>query len=261
MSAKTKKNIFWPDVSTSVNARSARMYGVWAAALSSIVTALAASWSLGSGRAAYGMITPSNFFDAVIFAAIAFGIYKKSRLAAVAGFAWFAFEKLVQFVDSPAAFTIPNTIFAICLALCYVTSIRGTYALSHLEIGGLMDDKTAIKEVHSLANFELHPRVKFLLEWAWSILALGLVFDAISSQLFYVVPRLEGAPIINRAAFAFGYLLGEIPIIAIAGVIVAAIARVTFVRTISLRIIVVSLALGSVLDALIIYPILHAIYS
>ncbi|MGC2048458.1 MAG: hypothetical protein WA635_07600 [Gallionella sp.] len=261
MSDKTKKNIWWPDVSTPAAALSARIYGVWAAAVTSILTALLASWSLGSGKAAYGLVDTWSFVDVAIFTAIAIGIYKKSRFAAVAGLAIFVAEKLYQLAITPTAINTTSTIVAIIFAMCYVAAIRGTYALRRLESGGIMDDKTAITEAPSLPDFELHPRVKFLLKWAWSILAFGLIFDAFSTQLIYDVPRLEGARIINRAAFALGGLLGDIPVIVIVGIIIAAVARFGFSRTISLRIFVVSLALASIINALIILPILRALYG
>lgn len=261
MSDKKKKNILWPDVSTAADARSARMYGVWAAVLSAIVTALAASWSLGSGKAAYGLVDVWSFLDVAIFVTVAFGIYKESRFAAVAGLTLFVAEKLYQLAVIPTSFNTTSIIVAVIFAMGYLAAIRGTYALRRFGSGGTMDYKTAIKEVRSLPDFESHPRVKFLLKWSWIILAFGLVFDAFSTQLIYDVPRLEGAGIIMRAAFALGGLLGDIPSIVIVGIIITAVAKVGFVQTISLRIFVVSLALASVLNALIIHPIMLALYS
>lgn len=85
------------------------------------------------------------------------------------------------------------------------------------------------------------------------------MFDAFSTQLIYDVPRLEGAGIIMRAAFALGCLMGDIPSIVIVGILIAAVARVGFAQTISLRIFVVSVAIASVINALIIRPILLAL--
>ena len=85
MNDKSKKKVWWPDVSTPAAARSARIYGVWAALFSAVVTALLAAWSLGSGKAAFELVDAWAFIDVAIFVAIAFGIYKESRFAAVAG--------------------------------------------------------------------------------------------------------------------------------------------------------------------------------
>jgi hypothetical protein len=138
MSDKTKKNawwqkqknVWWPDVSTPAAARSARMYGVWAAVFSAVVTALLASWSLGSGKAAFELVDAWSFLDVAIFVAVAFGIYKESRFAAVAGLVIFVGEKLYQPVVSTTP--TPGTsgiIVAFFLTICYVAAIRGTYAL------------------------------------------------------------------------------------------------------------------------------------
>ena len=126
MSDKTKKNVWWPDVSTPTAARSARMYGVWAAVFSAVVTAILASWSLGSGKAALELVDVCAFLDVTIFVAVAFGIYKESRFAAVAGLVIFVGEKLYQLAVTA---TTSGTILAFILAMCYVAAIRGTYAL------------------------------------------------------------------------------------------------------------------------------------
>ncbi len=129
MTDKAKKNFLWPEVSTVSEARSAVMYGVWAAAFSAIVTALAASWALGAGRTAFGIVNASAFVDAVIFAAVAFGIYKESRFAAVAGLIIFVGEKIFQVVETG---NLPGVILVVVLIFCYIVSIRGTFALSKL---------------------------------------------------------------------------------------------------------------------------------
>lgn len=252
-----QKNVWWPDVSTPMAARSAKMYGIWASVFIAIVNALLASWSLGSGKPALGLVDPWSFIDVAIFVAVAFGIYKESRFAAVAGLVIFLGEKLYQI--SITTTKTSQIIMAFILAMCYVAAIRGTYALGRLGIGGMMDYKAPIKEARSLPDFELHPRMTFLIKWAWSILAFGLVFDAFSTQLIYDVPRLEGAGIATRVAFALGGLMGDIPSIIIVGIIIAAVAWVGFAWTISLRIIVLSLALASVFNALIIHPIVVAL--
>lgn len=128
MNDKVKKNVWWPDVSTPIAARSARMYGVWAALFSAIVTALLASWSLGSGKAALGFIDAWAFLDVAIFAAIAFGIYKESRFAAVSGLVIFLGEKLYQ-ISITTITPMSGIVMAFILGMCYVAAIRGTYAL------------------------------------------------------------------------------------------------------------------------------------
>jgi len=132
MAEGAKKNVWWPDVSTVAGARSARMYGVWAALLSAVVTAIFASWSIVSGKEALGFVDASGFVDVAIFAAIAFGIYKGSRFAAIAGLVVFAGEKVYQMTVSS---TGSGIFLALALTYCYVIAIRGTYALRRLRAG------------------------------------------------------------------------------------------------------------------------------
>jgi hypothetical protein len=129
MAEGKRKNAWWPDVSTLEGARSARMYGVWAALFSAVVTAAFATYSLMSGKVALDFIDASAFVDVAIFAAIAFGIYKGSRFAAVAGLVIFVGEKVYQWSVTGTA---SGVFLAVALVYCYVVAIRGTYALRRL---------------------------------------------------------------------------------------------------------------------------------
>lgn len=129
MTDKARNYGLWPEVTTIAGARSAVMYGVWAALFSAIVTALLAAWALGSGRAALGFVNAWAFVDAAIFAAIAFGIYKESRVAAVFGLVFFVGEKILQVMDTGS---LRGSFVAIIIILCYAISVRGTVALHKL---------------------------------------------------------------------------------------------------------------------------------
>src|ERR1035438_6418278 len=130
MNDKTSNYGWWPDVRTLSSARSARMYGVWAAIFSATVTALLASWSLISETTVFGFVNAWAFIDVLIFAAVAFGIYRESRFAAVAGLAIFVGEKLYQMSVST---TTSGGVMALILSMCYVASIRGNYSLHRLQ--------------------------------------------------------------------------------------------------------------------------------
>jgi hypothetical protein len=127
--AEQKGNFFWAAVDTIQSAKRASKYGVWAAAGSAVITTLAATWALGAGRAAFGFVDAWGFVDALIFAAVAFGIYKESRFAAIFGLCLFLYEKWSQFDETG---TISGAWMAVILIFCYVTSIRGVYALRRL---------------------------------------------------------------------------------------------------------------------------------
>src|SRR5713226_1817953 len=95
--SERKVGFWWPSVGSVEGAKKASMYGFWAAIFSAVVTALFAAWALGSGKVALGFVDAWAFADALIFSAIAFGIYKESRFAAVAGLIFFVVEKIDQF--------------------------------------------------------------------------------------------------------------------------------------------------------------------
>jgi hypothetical protein len=128
-SEKKKTGFWWPDVSTPAGARSATMYGVWAALFSAVVTAALAAWSIVSGEAAPDLVDAWSFVDVAIFAAIAFGIWKRSRFAAVAGLVIFVAERIYVMATTPGGSGLG---LALVLAMCYVAAIRGTYAFRRL---------------------------------------------------------------------------------------------------------------------------------
>lgn len=127
-----KGNFLWPSVATLEGARKATLYGVWAAGFSAVVTGLAATYAVTSGNKAFGSIDAWAYVDAVIFAAIAFGIFREKRWVAVFGLAFFLLEKVFQFVDSGQ---LRGAWMAVILVLCYCAAVRGTYALHKLRQG------------------------------------------------------------------------------------------------------------------------------
>ena len=74
-------NRWWPDVSDKDSAQKAIMNGFGAAAFVATVTAVIALISIFLHKPILG-IDGLGLFDATIFAAIAFGIYRKSRATA-----------------------------------------------------------------------------------------------------------------------------------------------------------------------------------
>lgn len=99
-----------------------------------------------------------------------------------------------------------------------------------------------------------------LMQRAWMLLGLGLLFDAFSMQLLYPVPYLDGAGPIKRGLFALGQLVGDIPAIIVAGLVALAIARLAFVPRIDARLVAVCIAIGCVLSGLLIRPVMLAAF-
>ena len=125
----SKGNFLWPAVDTVEAAKKLTHYGVGAALFSAIVTALAVAWAIGAKQKAFGFVDPFALLDVILFLAVAFGIYKGSRVAAVGGLGLFLVEKASQIATTG---TLPGPWMAFVLILCYVYAIRGVYALRRL---------------------------------------------------------------------------------------------------------------------------------
>ncbi len=129
MSVQKKSNVFWPDVGTIENAKGAVKAGLVAAILVATITAAFATWAVYAGGTVAGFIDAWAFLDAVLFGAVAVGLYKESRVAAVAGLLLYLAGKVNQ-VISTGQFQGP--VLAIFFVLFFVSGVRGTFALHRL---------------------------------------------------------------------------------------------------------------------------------
>jgi hypothetical protein len=121
---------YWPPIWNLETAASAALQGSVVAAF---VTAATTAFSILSafGVKPSGIDLPlSSLVDAAIFAAIAFGIYRMSRLAAVAGLSLYVVETIHTWakyrnyvLKYPWIAVIPAT-----FTLAFVNSVRGTFA-------------------------------------------------------------------------------------------------------------------------------------
>ena len=122
--SKSKPNWFWPTVTTRDEARIAAKQGVWAAGFVAVVTSLVAAYAGATGNAVMG-IDAWAFLDAAIFAGIAIGIYRMSRIASVVGLVLYIAERLFMMATSQGAGGIVVVIF---LTIAFLNSVRGTFA-------------------------------------------------------------------------------------------------------------------------------------
>lgn len=118
-------NIWWLDVSDRSSAEKAIKSGFWAAVFVASVTAALALSSLFLHKPILG-IDGLGLVDAVLFAAIGFGIDRKSRVAAVAGLVLYVTERVYMVTTSGA--TTSTGIMTIILTLYFVHGKRGTFA-------------------------------------------------------------------------------------------------------------------------------------
>jgi hypothetical protein len=118
---------FWPSLNDIDGARDACRLGMWCAIIVAGITALFAGLALAG--VSVMRIQASAFVDAALFAGIAFGIYKYSRVAAVAGFALFLIEKIYQVIQQgPLGAGVLGIIFLIG----FLNAMRGTFAYHKL---------------------------------------------------------------------------------------------------------------------------------
>jgi hypothetical protein len=119
---------YWPDVSDIDGARDATRYGMWCAILVAGVTALLSLLAF-SGTRIMG-VTPVSLIDAAIFAAIAFGLSRYSRFAAVAGFTLYLIEKIYAFVVTGSVLGVG--VLGIVILFGFLNGMRGAFAYQKL---------------------------------------------------------------------------------------------------------------------------------
>ncbi|MGC1520875.1 MAG: hypothetical protein WA803_04985 [Steroidobacteraceae bacterium] len=84
---------------------------------------------MGANKKAFNFVGAGAFLDVALFLAVAFGIYKGSRIAAVVGLLLFVAEKAYQ-IQQTGKFQ--GVWMAVILIVCYLFAIRGTFALHRL---------------------------------------------------------------------------------------------------------------------------------
>ena len=120
----------WPNVETQEGATWATKQAFWAAVLVSAITGLLAVL----GAVGVGLPRPLQFdagalVDAAAFAAIAFGLWKHSRVAAWAGLVLYCVERAYTW----STVGIQSPVVAAILILAFVGGVRGTSALHRLK--------------------------------------------------------------------------------------------------------------------------------
>jgi len=124
-----KGNLIWPAVDTEHSATKLLRYGVGAALFTAVLTAIVAAWAMGAKQRAFNFVGNGAFLDVALFLAVAFGIYKGSRIAAVGGLLLFLAEKAYQYQQTG---NLHGAWMALLLIVCYAYAIRGTFALHRL---------------------------------------------------------------------------------------------------------------------------------
>ncbi len=116
-------NKLFPEITDRETAKKAAGQGVGAAALVSLITAIMAigGW-LGAG--------PGALLDAALFAAIAFGIHKMSRTAAVLGLILYLVERIFAMAKGTGTSGMAMTVM---LTIAFIQSVRATFAYHNIQ--------------------------------------------------------------------------------------------------------------------------------
>lgn len=104
--------------------------GFWAAIFVTVVTSIVVALSFAGIN--MFKIGPSALIDAAIFAAIAVGIKRRSRFAAVAGLVLYIIERIYMFQHNG---NTGGIIMGIAFTLLFLNAVRGTYAYHRMTEG------------------------------------------------------------------------------------------------------------------------------
>lgn len=122
---KPRWAVFWPRIDGWATAEAAAQHGFWAAAFCAGATAVAvALGAIGIDLLGHGHFGAGALLDATLFIVIAWGIRRGLRVAAVAGLALYAIERVASFAETGRA----GGPMVILITLFFVHGIRGTFA-------------------------------------------------------------------------------------------------------------------------------------
>jgi hypothetical protein len=119
---------YWPDVSDIDGAKDATRYGMWCAIAVAVVTAFFSLLALFGVR--FMGASLASFVDAALFGAIAFGLSKYSRFAAVAGFTLFLIEKIYTFMMTGSILSVG--VLGVVMLFGFLNGMRGAFAYQRL---------------------------------------------------------------------------------------------------------------------------------
>lgn len=117
----SKWEAFWPSLRTSESVDKAIQQGVVASLICAAITTVIIVLAMTGVMQLFG-IGPEAFFDVAIFCAIAFGIWKKSRVAALSGLLFYLLQQAFTVIEQ-GRFSILMILFT----LFFVNSVRGTF--------------------------------------------------------------------------------------------------------------------------------------
>jgi len=129
-SDKSGLSVFWPKITNEAGARNAALFGVTGAVIVAAITTFVSLFSAFSSPVLG--LSVWSLLDAFLFAAIAFGIWKMSRVAALCGLCLYFFEQWYMLTTTGVT---SNGAMIALFVLFFVNGIRGTFAYHRLRVG------------------------------------------------------------------------------------------------------------------------------
>lgn len=133
--AQHKRSIregWWPAVDDEESARKTARYGFWAAAINVVLTGFLIAMLL-TGNAKTSLAGEPYLIwwaigDMVVFIGVAVGLYRYSRVAAVAGLFLFIGSKAVGWIMVSQSPQVGALLIAALFLIFYIHGVRGTFA-------------------------------------------------------------------------------------------------------------------------------------
>ena len=126
MTSTQRANAWWPRIHDAETARRVARQAFWAAIVVVVITLLLVG--LAAAGKPVGGVTPIALVDAALFALIALGIRRMSRVAAFAGLLLFGIEKLLM----AQSMNVGNLVTAAALLFAFANGARATIAFHRL---------------------------------------------------------------------------------------------------------------------------------
>ena len=121
---------FFPAVNTLASARKAGKQGVWVSIIVATFTAILALYLMGGAYPGAEGIGIAILLSAGLYVAIAWGINRMSRAAAVSGLTLYCLERLYMF--SIMGLNPVTLVIVVFFAVAFINAVRGTFAYHQL---------------------------------------------------------------------------------------------------------------------------------
>jgi len=121
--------LFWPDIDDAASAKAASRLGFWAAVWMCVWTAAVVTYGLTRDAANPSPIGAYAYLDALVFAVLAWGIWRLWLAAAIIALALFLLEQVFAYFRTGS---MVGLIMPVVLTLFFISGVRGTFAYRKL---------------------------------------------------------------------------------------------------------------------------------